>query len=115
MPIKDTFEYAARWDSVGLDCADCQHFSGPPEWPDTARVSRCKLHKISLAIELRANGYKDMEWFCRDFADTGRAFPPAVSHLDRIRQSLQQRILYRFYGSDGYLVEHQMDRLEAGQ
>ena len=115
MPVKDTFEYAARWDSVGLDCSDCRHFSGPTDWPDTARLSQCKLHGVSLAIELGDTGYKNMEWFCRDFADTGRAFPRAVSHLETIRQLLEPRVLYRFYGTDGYLVEHQMRELEPSQ
>lgn len=113
MPVKDTFKYEARWDSVGLDCSDCRHFRAPSEWPDVERVSRCELHCVSLAIELAASGYKDMEWFCRDFADTGRAFPPAVAHLETIRQELAPRVLYRFYGADGYLVEHQMEQLEA--
>jgi hypothetical protein len=113
MPIKDTFKYDARWDSVGLDCSFCRHFRGPSEWPDTDRVSRCELHGVSLAIELAGSGYKDLEWFCRDFADTGRAFPPAVAHLEMLRDELEPRILYRFYGNDGYLVEHRMEHLEA--
>src|SRR6185312_8253291 len=33
MPVKDTFQYADRWDSVGLDCSDCQHFRGPENGP----------------------------------------------------------------------------------
>ena len=113
MPVKNTFEYEARWDSVDLDCSFCHHFRGPSEWPDVASVSHCELHGVSLAIELAASGYKDMEWFCRDFADTGRAFPPAVAHLETMRQELEPRVLYRFHSTDGYLVEYRMEQLEA--
>jgi len=112
MPVKDTFKYEARFDSVGLDCSSCQHFRGPTAWPDTARVSRCALHGVSLALELAASGYKQGEWFCQAFANSGRAFPPAVAHLETIRQELEPAILYRFYGAEGYLVEHRMDHLE---
>ncbi len=111
MPIKDTFKYAARWDSVGLDCSDCQHFHGPEKWPDTSRVSRCAFHDVSLAIELRDSGYKNWEWFCREFADTGRAFPLSVAHFYKVREQLEPGVLYRFYGEDGYLVEHKMTDL----
>jgi hypothetical protein len=75
-------------------------------------VSWCELHGVSLAIELGESGYKNMEWFCYDFADAG-AFPSAVAHLESVRQQLEPRVLYRFYGTDGYLVEHQMEQLEA--
>ena len=115
MPVKDTFEYAARWDSVGLDCVYCQHFRGPEKWPDTNRVSRCNLHHVSLAIELRDSCYKNWEWFCHEFADTGRAFPPSVAHFHEIRQQLTSGVLYRFYGDDGYLVEQKMSDLEAAK
>ena len=108
MPVKDTFEYAARWDSVGLDCSSCQHFRGPAQWPDAAHVSRCELHGISLAIQLRADGYKDGGYFCHDFTDTGRAFPPSFAHFLEIRKQLEPRVLYRCYGADGFLIEHQM-------
>jgi hypothetical protein len=105
MPVKDTFSYEARWDSVGLDCSDCAHFHGPEHWPDKERVSRCELHGISLAIELGDDGYKCWEWFCRDFHDTGRAFPKAVAHFHQVRQQLQESVLYRFCGDHGYLEE----------
>jgi len=114
MPVKDTFKYEARWDSVGLDCSNCQHFCGPTEWPDTGRVSRCKLHGVSLALELHASGYKQGEWFCQAFANSDKAlaWPPAVAHLETIRQELEPAVLYGFYSADGYLVEHRMDQLE---
>lgn len=108
MPVKDTFEYAARWDSVGLDCSFCQHFRGPTQWPDATRVSRCELHGVSLAIELGADNCKHWEWFCQDFKDNGRAFPPSVAHFQEIRQKLEPKVLYRFYGKDGFLLEHRM-------
>jgi len=110
MPIKDTFPYSARWDSVGLDCSDCQYFRGPEKWPDTNRVSRCEFHHVSLALELQENGYKLWEWFCRDFA--GEAFPAALAHFHLIREQLEPKVLYRFYGTDGFLVEHKMEDLD---
>jgi hypothetical protein len=113
MPIKDTFKRDARWDSVGLDGSSCRHFRGPSARPDTNRVSRCVLHAVSLAIELAPSGYTEMEWFCRDFAGNGRAFPPAVAHLETLRQQLEPRVLYRFDGGDDYLVEHRMEQLDA--
>lgn len=112
MPIKDTFKYGARWDSVGLDCFACQHFRGPAQWPDTAHVSRCGFHGVSLAIELGSNDYKNWEWFCKDFTDTGRAFPPSFAHFLEIRERLEPGVLYRFYGDDGNLVERKMAELE---
>jgi len=112
MPIRDTFKYAARWDSVGLDCSFCRHFREPAQWPDTAHVSRCELHGISLAIELGSNDYKNWEWFCKDFTDIGRAFPPSVAHFQVIRQQFEPGVLYRFYGDDGNLVEYKMTELE---
>ena len=114
MAIKDTFDYDARWDSVGLDCSFCRYFSGPDQWPDTAHVSRCELHRVSLAIELADTGYKNMEWFCREFTDTGRAYPPAVIHFQKIRQQLESGTLYRLYGEGGYLVEHRMRDWRSG-
>jgi len=51
--------------------------------------------------------------FCKDFDHTSvldkSAFPPAVEHLQSIRAQLQERILYRLYGDDGYLVEYLFD------
>ena len=89
VPLKDTFAYTARWDSVGLDCSYCSHFVGPAEWPDKARESRCRFHRISLAVEIGRNGYKEWEWFCKNFEDIKhqRAMVP-------IRQPLS--ILCRF-------------------
>lgn len=112
MPVKDTFQYAARGDSVGLNCSYCRHFSGPDKWPDAGRVSQCEFHHVSLAIELRDSGYKNWEWFCREFTDTGKAFPPSVVHFHEIRQQLEPGVLYRLYGEDGYLIEHKMADLE---
>jgi hypothetical protein len=112
MPVKDTFKYAARWDSVGLDCAHFRHFHGPEKWPDTGRVSRCEFHHVSLFIELKDSCYKNWEWFCREFADTGRAFPSSLAHFYEIHEHLEPGVLYRFYGEDGYLVERKMSDLE---
>lgn len=112
MPIKDTFSYSARWDSVGLDCSSCSNFVGPAEWPDRERVSRCRLHGISLAIELGGNGHKKWEWFCKHFEDSRSLENTAVEHFKSIQAQLQDRILYRLYGENGYLVEYPFDKLE---
>ena len=130
MPIRDTFPHTARWDSVGLDCSYCAHFAGPSSWPDVERISRCTFHSVSLAVELRPDGYKQGEWFCRDFSATapretpgflsrlfGRAgahahaSPEAVRHLNEIKTELQPQVLYGFYGEDGNLKERPFAQL----
>ena len=116
MPVKDTFAYSARWDSVGLDCSYCVHFGGPHRWPDKEQISKCHLYGISLAIELRGNGYKEWEWFCKGFEnntqlDTG-ANASALEELDNIRPLLQEHILYRLYGEDGFLQEYPFENLQ---
>jgi len=115
MPVPDTFPHAARWDSVGLDCAYCEHFVGPECWPDDERVSRCGLHDLPLEIQLAASGYKDGEWFCRDFtaAPGGRAAKVAVGHLQRVRDNLQPQVLYRFMAGGGNLGEYAFEKLRA--
>ncbi|MDE2130814.1 MAG: hypothetical protein KGJ74_14280 [Betaproteobacteria bacterium] len=117
MPIKDTFAYSARWDSVGLDCSYCMHFEGPSQWPDKQQVSKCRLHDVSLAIELREGGYKNWEWFCKQYknndkADKG-AHPTALKELEKIRPLLQENILCRLYGDDGFLKEYPFDNLQT--
>jgi len=115
MAVTDTFPHTARWDSVGLDCAFCLHFVGPGSWPDGQRVSRCTLHDLSLDIELAPNGYKEGEWFCRDFTagPDGRASMHAIAHLNRVRANLRPRVLYGFNGPDGTLKEHDFQELRA--
>ena len=100
MPIKDPFSYSARWDTIGLDCSNCVYFIGPESWPDENRISRCSLHKLSLAFELRADGYKQGEWFCKNFEDNG-AVKKAIIELDNIRDSLESQVLYGGYGREG--------------
>ena len=112
--MRDTFPYEARWDSVGLDCSNCVHFRRPPSWPDVHRVSCCGLHKLSLAIELLAAGYKDGEWFCRDFRDDGSGFPKAVRHFEAERAGFAPGVLYNFYGPDGQLGETEFSALPPG-
>jgi len=70
------------------------HFEGSSQWPDKQQISECRLHVISLVIELRKNGYKEWEWFCKDFAknaqaDTG-SNPSALKDLENIRPQLQR-------------------------
>jgi len=93
MAMKDPFSYSARWDSVGLDCSNCQHFEGPSTWPDRKKVSKCKLHHLSLALELGRDGYKQGEWFCKDFKDGG-AFPKAVAEFNENLSKFEAGILY---------------------
>ncbi|MCG6872593.1 MAG: hypothetical protein LJE84_09905 [Gammaproteobacteria bacterium] len=115
MPVKDSFEYViGPGGRVGLDCAFCVHFRGPPGWPDVERASRCGRHDVPLAIQLGEGGYKEYEWFCRDFSDNGRADPSAVAHLAEMHESLQPGVLYRLYGHDRCLVEHPFDELNSG-
>ena len=116
MPIRDPFLYDDRFDTVGLDCRMCRHFKGPPRWPDISRVSSCKLHNVTLAIEIGENGFKHGEWFCRDYADDSNlvndeevlGVRKQVQLLNDIRGELKSGVLYGLYGNDGYLTEHQM-------
>jgi len=113
MPVKDTFKYSARWDSVGLDCSNCVHFHGPKKWPDIKAESRCMKHNISLRIELNENGFKNGEWFCKSFEDNGSAFTPSFEHFTEIRPQLEENMLYGFYGPDGYLLEYEFATVNA--
>ena len=131
MPVRDTFPHTARWDSVGVNCVSCRHFSGPASWPDSDRVSCCRLHGLSLAFQLDDRGFVDGEWFCRDFATPTveapagllkrvftRSMSPtssaAVDHLAQIRDQLQASVVYGFYGRDGNLQERPFSELPRG-
>ena len=103
--IKDPFSYSARWDSVGLDCSTCIHFSEPPKWPDKSKSISCKLHKISLEIELGKNGYKEKEWFCKDFQDNGKSYEKAIKEFEAVKENLNTGILYNCYNGDDCLGE----------
>lgn len=111
MPIKDTFSYTDRWDSVGLDCAFCKHQANSNKWPNLKRNYRCGLHNISLSIELGENGYKEGEWFCMNFNNNGRAFSEAVEHFESIKDRLVENTLYGFYGENGFLKEVSFSQL----
>ncbi len=113
MATKDPFSYSGRWDSVGLDCSDCTNFIGPQQWPDEKRVSSCSLHRLSLVIQIGANGYKEGEWFCKDFRNVGSANPAAIEELESIRSSLLERTLYGAYGKDGNLKEVDFTKLAS--
>ncbi len=114
MAIRDPFSYSARWDSAGLSCADCVHFSGPSKWPDIEKISHCKLHKISLAIEIADDGRMEGEWFCKDFKDngTGRTSPTAQKEFDSIKDQLESKKLYGAYGNNGNLKEHDFNEFK---
>jgi hypothetical protein len=122
MTIRDPFSYSDRWGSVGLDCSYCVHFAGPVTWPDTQRISHCTLHKVSLLIELIDNGYKDGEWFCKDFKDDGglrthngggRINPLAQKEFDNIKDQLDPQKLYGAYGKNGNLKEYDFNDLKS--
>lgn len=114
MPVRDPFSYSARWDSVGLDCSCCVHFRGPGKWPDEQRVSHCAFHKRSLEIELGSNGYKNGEWFCREFKDmNGRSQSAAQGEFNRVQAQLDPAKLYGAYGKQGYLKEYDFAGFKA--
>lgn len=115
--VQDTFPYVSRWDSVGLDCAGCTHFQGPPAWPDVNRVSACRIHELALDVELNPNGFKRGEWFCTAFAASagGRTTAAALRHLDTLRNELRPDVLYGFYGSDGNLKEYPFSQLRRSR
>jgi hypothetical protein len=93
------------------------HFIGPKAWPDLTHWSRCALHDVLLEVELGADGYKEGEWFCRDFVASadGRASKAAVIHLQEIRDHLRSDVLYGFYGSDGNLREYEFKELRPAE
>ena len=113
MPVEDPFDYSSRWGSVGLDCSSCLHFAGPPNWPDSARVIFCRLHRVSLRIELGEDGYKEGEWFCRDFENNGSAHKAAQRAFEKIAATLTARVLYRVNGPRTFLHEIEMGQLPA--
>jgi hypothetical protein len=95
MPVEDTFPYTARFDSVGLDCSHCKYQQIGSGFPNLKRDYCCRLHDMSLTVELQENGYKLWEWFCRDFESDGSAHLPAVEHFNRTKEELKSQILYR--------------------
>jgi len=105
MPVDDPFSYRPRWDSAGVDCSDCRHFEPPPSWPDRNRVIRCGHHQVSLAFQLNAEGFKEGEWFCREFVDTGRSWDVAVEELGKVRGSLDPAKIYGASYGAGVLKE----------
>lgn len=105
MPVKDPFSYSDRWDSVGLDCSNCTYFGGPDTWPDTKRTLHCRLHDVSLAVEIGPTGYKEGEWFCKDFSSNGTPNANALAELNNAKRNLEGGKLYGAYGNDGFLKE----------
>ncbi len=114
--VKDIFSYAARWDSIGLDCSYCKHFKGPNKWPDIERKSSCGLHHIPLKIELLSSGYKDGEWFCKQYSDNGSTDKQALVEFTKIRPELNENTLYKAtYGHSDYFLEFPFQELNKKQ
>jgi ubiquinone/menaquinone biosynthesis C-methylase UbiE len=106
--VKDPFSYAARWDSIGLDCAFCKFFSRPTKWPDSQEEVFCNKHRVSLKYRLTKTDYLDGEWFCKFFDNSGRALTRAVSEFESIREELDGSTIYDGYSEDGNLKELQI-------
>jgi hypothetical protein len=81
-------------------------------WPDIERISHCGFHNVSLASELNGNGYKDGEWFCRDFTDNGKGHDKAIKEFEAVKETLQSNVLYGAYGPEGCLKEVEFEKLE---
>lgn len=109
--MKDPFSYSARWDSIGLDCSNCNNFIGPEKWPDINKESRCRFHKVSLKIELNKSGYKEGEWFCKNFGNKN-ASPKAVEEFESAKIKFKDKILYRGHINNAELIEYNIDELK---
>jgi len=112
MTVEDPISYSARWDSVGLDCSYCVHQANGDHWPNTERDYKCGLHNVPLRVQLMESGYKNGEWFCKDFENNGRANRKALKELKTILVLLQAGVLYGCYGQDHLLKEVPFKKLE---
>jgi hypothetical protein len=112
MPIKDTFSYKARWDSVGLSCGTCRYQANDKDWPNKNRDYKCGLHDVTLRAELNPRGFIEGQWFCRDFEDNGKSYPASLKHFLEARETLPEKTLFGFYGEDGFLKEIPFSELE---
>jgi hypothetical protein len=70
---------------------------------------------VSLAIELRKSGYKEGEWFCKDFTNNGKASSMAIGELETIKDELQDGVLYGAYGEGRILKEYPFASIESGK
>lgn len=105
--VKDIFSYSAKHDSSGLDCINCIYFIGPLEWPDIKKISSCSFHKIPLKIELLSSGYKDGEWFCKQYTDNGKTNKKSLIEFSKIYKELGENILYKAtYREFDYFLEY---------
>lgn len=104
MPIKDTFPRSDRWNSVGLYCSKCVHIKNNI-WPNLKRNLACKLHKISLEIELNSSNRLEGEWFCKKYRDNGETNAAALKEFFSVRDQLKDKVLYRFDSPGTNLIE----------
>ena len=71
------------------------------------------LHLRSLAIELGSNGYKDGEWFCKQYDDNGKTPIKSMADFNAIKPDLQDGILYcASHGRSDYLKEVSLTKLD---
>lgn len=110
--IKDTFNRDGRWNSVGLGCHTCQFFDSPEKWPDYEKTIYCKLHKLSLSIEIGKNFYMEGEWICKKFTDNGKSLESAVRHFETVKDLFEENTLYSFSKKDSFFEEHQFKNLK---
>jgi len=108
--MNDPFSYSSRWDSVGLDCSNCKYFGEPDKWPDMDKQTKCLFHNISLQRQIGTNGYKEGEWFCKDFNNVN-AQPKALAEFKFIKENLCANILYGVYGKGKQLIEIEFGNL----
>jgi len=108
--MKDPFSHSARWDSVGLDCSNCKYFHGPEDWPDKDRESKCDLHNISLQIQLGKNGYKEGEWFCKNYYNQD-AHPKSFKEFKSVYGDFKSHVLYQTDLENEELVEVDFEEL----
>lgn len=75
------------------------------KWTGITKRYRCRFHNLSLAVELNEKGFKEGEWFCKQFENNGRVNKSAFDKFNKMKEIFEEGILYGFYGEDGNLKE----------
>ncbi len=110
MPIKDIFTYDGRWDSVGLDCSKCKNERKVEKWPVKNGEYYCNFHHKSLDAEINLEGYKEGEWFCKNFETDGSINKEVMGKFNNIKNKLEEKKLYGLYGDNGFLKEVDLNK-----